>query len=274
MIVCFEGIDGSGKSTQAIELAIALNTECVLNNKRPVAGYFSITDYAKHVARDENPEVLLDTQYVTVFNTKTVEKLIDKEHIIKVCKQIEKVLKLLKLNNENSRGLQRHLFDQLAMHYLELARRLFKVLSTYDNQNYVIVLDRWLWSTIAYNAANEGCVFEELICSGASQVSINILEDLIYKICKPNLMFYLDVDLARAEVARLERGETDTVLENKDYQNRVKLNYDLILNNRLAYDNSTAYTIYPNVIHTINVNDRCIKDIHKEVIEVFKLNRI
>ena len=146
--------------------------------------------------------------------------------------------------------------------------------SNYDNQNYVIVLDRWLWSTIAYNAANEGCVFKELLSSGSNQVSINILENLICKIHKPNLVFYLDVDLARAEVARLKRGETDTVLENKDYQNRVKLNYDLILNNRLAYDNSTAYTIYPNVIHTINVDNRTIADIHKEVVEVFKLNRI
>ena len=274
MIVCFEGIDGSGKSTQAQELVITLNTECVLNNKRPVAGYFSITDYAKCVARKENPEILSDTEYVTAFNAKTVASLIDKEHIIKICKQIEKVLKLLKLNNENSRGLQRHLFNQLATYYLELARSLFKVFSTYDNQNYVIVLDRWLWSTIAYNAANEGCVFEELLYAGANQVSINILEYLIYKIHKPNLVFYLDVDLARAEAARLKRGETDTVLENKDYQNRVKANYDLILNNRLAYDNSTAYIIYPNVIHTINVDDRTIADIHKEVVEVFKLNRI
>lgn len=274
MIVCFEGIDGSGKSTQAKELVTALNMECVFNNKRPVAAYFSITDYAKRVVKDKNPEVLSDAEYGSIFNKLTVKKLIDKERIIMVCEQIDRVLKLLKQNNENNRGLQRHLFDQLATYYLELARRLFKVFSTYDNQNYVIVLDRWLWSTIAYNAANEGCVFKELLSSGSNQVSINILEDLIYKIHKPNLIFYLDVNPIQAEVARLQRGETDTVLENKDYQNRVKLNYDLILNNRLAYDNSTAYTIYPNVIHTINVDNRTIADIHKEVIEVFKLNRI
>lgn len=274
MIVCFEGIDGSGKSTQAKELVEFLNTECLFNNKRPIAGYFSITDYAKRVVNDKSPEVLSNAEYNRIFNKLTVKKLIDKERIITVCERIDSVLKLLKQNNENNKGLQRHLFDQLATHYLELARRLFKVFSNYDNQNYVIVLDRWLWSTIAYNAANEGCVFKELLSSGSNQVSINILEDLIYKIHKPNLIFYFDANPIQAEVARIQRGEVDVVLENKDYQNRVKNNYNLIINNTLDYNNSTRYTIYPNVIHTINVDNRTIADIRKEVIEVFKLNRI
>ena len=274
MIVCFEGIDGSGKSTQAKELVTTLNTECVFNNKRPVAAYFSITDYAKRVVKDKNPEVLSDAEYGRIFNSMTVQKLIDKERIIKVCEQIDRVLNLLKQNNENSKDLQRHLFDQLATNYLELARSLFKALSTYDNQNYVIVLDRWLWSTIAYNAANKGCIFEAFLSSEPNDVSINILEDLIYKICKPDLLFYLDVNLIQAEVARVQRGEIDTVLENKDYQNKVKNNYNLIVNKVLDYDNNTGYTIYPNVIHTINVDNRSIADIRKEVIEVFKLNRI
>lgn len=274
MIVCFEGIDGSGKSTQAKELVTFLNTECVFNNKRPIAAYFSITDYAKRVVKDKSPEVLSDAEYGRIFNSLTVKKLIDKERIITVCDQIDRVLKLLKQNNENSKGLQRHLFDQLATHYLELARRLFKVFSNYDNQNYVIVLDRWLWSTIAYNAANEACIFEALLSSEPNDVSINILEDLIYKICKPDLVFYLDVNPIQAEVARVQRGEIDVVLENKDYQNKVKNNYNLIVNKVLDCDNNTGYTIYPNVIHTINVDNRSIADIRKEVIEVFKLNRI
>lgn len=273
MIVCFEGIDGSGKSTQARELVGALNELCLANNKRIIAAYFSITDYAKHVAKYKNPEELSYTKCNTIFDTDTVNSLIDRKRIISICERIDTILMLLTLNNEYGKG-QRYLFDQLATHYLELARELFNVFSTYDSQNYVIVLDRWLWSTIAYNAANEGCVFEELLSTEFNHGSINILKDLMYKIYKPDLLFYLDAELDQAEAARLNRGETELVLENSDYQNRVKANYSKILSKISDSDNVNKYMIYPKVIHTIKVGNRTIKDIHSEVIKVARAARI
>ena len=273
MIVCFEGIDGSGKSTQAKELVNALNLQCLDNNKQRIADYFSITDYTKRVAMNKDPEVISDTDNY-VFDVATVRRLIDRERIIRLSENIDMILKLLRLNRDYDKG-QKYLFDQLATRYLELARSLFKVFSTYDNRNYIIVLDRWLWSTIAYNAANNGCIFEELMSDKLNKGSINILECLTYKITKPDLLFYLDADLNKTEVARIQRGDTDPVLENSDYQNRVKASYDKILNKSLEY-NSENYmpAIYPNIVHTIKVENRSISDIRKEVLEVFKANRI
>lgn len=273
MIVCFEGIDGSGKSTQAKELVNTLNNDCLSNNKRPIASYFSITDYAKRVARNKDPEVISDADNY-VFDVLTVRKLIDRERIIRLSENIDMILKLLKLNNGYDKG-QKYLFDQLATRYLELARSIFKVFSTYDNRNYIIVLDRWLWSTIAYNAANNNCVFEELMSDKLNKSSISILECLTYKIAKPDLLFYLETDLYKTEVARIQRGATDPVLENRDYQNRVKASYDKILNKDLEYNSENCMSvIYPNIVHTIKVENRSISDIHKEVLEIFKANRI
>lgn len=273
MIICFEGIDGSGKSTQAKELVDALNVGCFSNNRRLIAAYFSITDYAKRVAKYKNPEELTYIKCNTIFDIDIVNSLIDRKRIISICERIDTILMLLTLNNEYRKG-QKYLFDQLATYYLELARELFNVFSTYDSQNYIIVLDRWLWSTIAYNAANEGCVFEELLSIEPNHGSINILKDLMYKIHKPDLLFYLDAELDQAEAARLNRGETELVLENSDYQNRVKTNYSKILYKISDSDNDTTYMIYPKVMHTIKVDNRSIADIHNEVIAAFKANRI
>ena len=273
MIVCFEGIDGCGKSTQAKKLVGALNEACLASNKRITASYFSITDYAKRVAKYKNPEQLSFIKSNTIFDTDIVNSLIDRGRIIRICERIDTILMLLTLNNEYGKG-QRYLFDQLSTYYLELAREIFNVFSTYDSQNYIIVLDRWVWSTIAYNAANEGCVFEELLSIEPNHGSINIIKDLMYKIYKPDLLFYLDAELDQAEAARLNRGETELVLENSDYQNRVKTNYSKILYKISDSDNDTKYMIYPKVMHTIKVDNRSIDDIHNEIIAAFKANRI
>lgn len=273
MIVCFEGIDGSGKSTQVRELIATLNELCLANNKRIIAAYFSITDYAKRVAKYKNPEELSYAKCNTIFDSDLVNSLIDRKRIIRICELIDTVLTLLKKNSEYGKG-QKYLFDQLATYYLELAGELFSVFSTYDSQNYIIVLDRWLWSTIAYNAANEGCVFEELLSSKLNYGSVNIILELTYKIHKPDLLFYLDAELDRAEAARNNRGETEPVFENTEYQSRVKENYSKILNGVLDNDIKSDYPICPGVTHTIKVGNRSIADIHNEVLAVFKANRI
>lgn len=273
MIVCFEGIDGSGKSTQVRELVGTLNEACLASDRRIIASIFSITDYAKRVAKYKNPEELSYAKSNTIFDSDIVNSLIDRKRIIRICERIDTILTLLKKNSEYGKG-QKYLFDQLATYYLELAGELFNVFSTYDSQNYVIVLDRWLWSTIAYNAANEGCVFEEILSSKLNYGSINIILELTYKIHKPDLLFYLDAELDQAEAARNNRGETELVLENTEYQSRVKDNYNKILNGALDNDIKSGYPICPNVTHTIKVGNRSIADIHKEVLAVFKANRI
>ena len=47
------------------------------------------------------------------------------------------------------------------------------------------------------------------------------------------------------------------------------------LNKDLEYNSENCMSvIYPNIVHTIKVENRSISDIHKEVLEIFKANRI
>ena len=276
MIVCFEGIDGCGKSTQAKKLVEYINNRCIEANKKPIAIYFSITDFVKEVIATERPIEALSKYN---FNYDIILKSLDTDKTLKACLNVDKILKLLKTNGHNS--YSSYLFDQLATGYLEVARCLFKVLSIHDNKNMVIVLDRWVWSTIAYNAAKEGTIFNKLLDKDRNDLedegSKAILTYFFHKVVRPDLTIYFDINKTNANKQRKKRGDIDPVLENTEYQANVQKAFNRLLNKRtlcVVNDNTLVISAYPDIDKTINVNDMSIEGIRKDVIEIFKEYRI
>ena len=271
MIVCFEGIDGSGKSTQAELLAKAINRECIVNGNKPNAIYFSITDYAKLVNETGTVTVLSLADNETTAVKFLNKDLIKQDIIINICNKIKGTLRLLKLNKENKIE-QNYLFDQLATGYLDLARELKNVLKAFNNQDYIIILDRWLWSTLAYNSANIGCIFNQILNNPINPGSSMLLKELTKNIIEPDLLFYFNIDKSKAKMLRNSRGITDEVLEDNEYQDNVRRSYEMILEAINSKDKVNE--IYPKKIVKIDVNDRRIKDIHNDIMKVFMANRI
>lgn len=276
MIVCFEGIDGCGKSTQAHKLVEYINDRCIDANKKPIAIYFSITDFVKEVIATERPIEALSKYN---FNYDIILKSLDTDKTLKACLNVDKILKLLKTNGHNS--YSSYLFDQLAISYLEVARCLFKVLSIHDNKNMVIVLDRWVWSTIAYNAAKEGTIFNKLLDKDRNDLedegSKDILTYFFNKVVRPDLTIYFDINKTNANKQRKKRGDIDPVLENTEYQANVQKAFNRLTNKRtlcVVNDNTLVISAYPDIDKTINVNDMSIEGIRQDVIEIFKEYRI
>ena len=86
MIVCFEGIDGCGKSTQAKKLVEYINDRCIDANKKPIAIYFSITDFVKEVVAIERPIEALSKYN---FNYDIILKSLDTDKTLKACLNID-----------------------------------------------------------------------------------------------------------------------------------------------------------------------------------------
>lgn len=276
MIVCFEGIDGCGKSTQAHKLVEYINDRCIDANKKPIAIYFSITDFVKEVIATERPIEALSKYN---FNYDIILKSLDTDKTLKACLNVDKILKLLKTNGHNS--YSSYLFDQLATGYLEVARCLFKVLSIHDNKNMVIILDRWVWSTIAYNAAKEGTIFNKLLDKDRNDLedegSKDILTYFFHKVVRPDLTIYFDINKTNANKQRKKRGDIDPVLENTEYQANVQKAFNRLISKRtlcVVNGNTLEISAYPIIDTTINVNDMSIEGIRKDVIEIFKEYRI
>lgn len=278
MIVCFEGIDGSGKSTQAKLLVQQLNEKFKDNNKSLMATYFSITDYAKAVATTNRPHYAFLNGEHAHFDYKTITALVDQDAVNDICSKIN--LTLVNIRNcTNGSWNESYLYDRLATLYIELARALFKVIMEHDNKGYIIVLDRWIYSTIAYNSAKEGTLFNRLLkYVDDSAGKIEYLSDLFHKIVKPDLIFYMNTHPDDAKNRLLERSSnTNTkleVFEEDSYQYEVskaykKLLIDYKLKDRTTYD---TVDIYPKNIHVISSGD--IEEVRSKIMKIFKEVRI
>lgn len=278
MIVCFEGIDGSGKSTQAKLLVQQLNEKFKDNNKSLMATYFSITDYAKAVATTNRPHYAFLNGEHAHFDYKAITALIDQDAVNDICSKINLTLVNLK-GCTNGSWNESYLYDRLATLYVELARKLYKVIAEHDNKGHIIVLDRWIYSTIAYNAAKEGTLFNKLLKHvDESSNKIGYLTDLFHKIVKPDLIFYMNTHPDDAKNRLLERSSnTNTkleVFEEDSYQYEVskaykKLLIDYKLKDRTTYD---TVDIYPKNIHVISSGD--IEEVRSKIMKIFKEVRI
>ena len=278
MIVCFEGIDGSGKSTQAKLLVQQLNEKFKDNNKSLMATYFSITDYAKAVATTNRPHYAFLNGEHAHFDYKTITALVDQDAVNDICSKINLTLVNLK-SCDNGSWNESYLYDRLATLYIELARKLFKVIAEHDNKGYIIVLDRWIYSTIAYNAAKEGTLFNRLLkYVDDTAGKIEYLSDLFHKLIKPDAIFYMNTHPDDAKNRLLDRASKDKtkleVFEEDDYQNEVSKAYKKLLLDLNLKDRTTNefIDIYPKNIYVIS--NGSIEEVRSKIMKIFKEARI
>lgn len=278
MIVCFEGIDGSGKSTQAKLLVQQLNEKFKDNNKSLMATYFSITDYVKAVATTDRPHYSFLNGVSAYFDYKAITSLINQDVVNDLCNKINLTLVNIK-ECANGSWNESYLYDRLATLYLELARALHKVIVEHDNKGYIIVLDRWIYSTIAYNSAKEGTLFNKLLnYVDVNDEKIGYLTDLFHKIVKPDVIFYMNTHPDDAKDRLLERTSKDStkleVFEEDDYQNEVSKAYKKLLLDLNLKDRTTNefVDIYPKNIYVIS--NGSIEEVRSKIMKIFKEVRI
>lgn len=278
MIVCFEGIDGSGKSTQAKLLVQQLNEKFKDNNKSLMATYFSITDYVKAVATTNRPHYSFLNGDHAYFNYKTITSLVNQDVVNNLCNKIN--LTLVNIRNcTNGSWNESYLYDRLATLYIELARALFKVIMEHDNKGYIIVLDRWIYSTIAYNSAKEGTLFNRLLKHvDDNDDKIEYLTDLFHKIVKPDVVFYMNTHPDDAKNRLLDRAFREKtsleVFEQDDYQEEVSKAYKKLLMDLKLKDRTTNefVDIYPKNIYVMS--NGSIEEVRSKIMKIFKEVRI
>lgn len=248
MIVCLEGIDGSGKSTAAQQLAteinglnIRFNGHGIRRENTAYATVFSISDFANQLARRGELEDALCNNYGTIspnnfkddyeaYNA-IKDKLADgsfSNPIINCAKEIQSAL-----NRLNSGDKSPSAYDNLALQYLNLGNLITPILEHYDEYGHYIILDRWIWSTIAYNAAIPNTLFSNIIDNREPTNDIISREEkakaALDNILKPDLVILLDINTRLATHRRTYRGGSETVLENVRYQALVKSAYESLL---------------------------------------------
>lgn len=279
MIVCLEGIDGSGKSTAAQNLAaeinglnIRFNGHGIRRENTAYATVFSISDFASQLSRGYEFVDCLCHNYGTISPNNLKEdyeaynaikdKLADSSFakpIINCAKEIQSTL-----NRLNSGDKTPDAYDTLALRYLNLGKLLTPILEHYDEYGHYIILDRWVWSTIAYNAAIPNTLFSNII-DGKEPNNAAIgreekAKDFLYNILKPDLTILLDINTRLATHRRSYRGGSETVLENVRYQALVKSAYESLLYFshkalRKFLTNRFGNNVFPNNIEVVIPNE-------------------
>ena len=279
MIVCLEGIDGSGKSTAAQQLAteinglnISFNGHGIRRENTAYATVFSISDFASRLARRGDLEDALCNNYGSTSPNNFKDdyeaynaikgKLADSSFtnpIINCAKEIQSAL-----NRLNSGDKTPSAYDNLALQYLKMGNLITPILEHYDEYGHYIILDRWVWSTIAYNAAIPNTLFSNIIDSKEPTNDIISREEkakfAIDNILKPDLTILLDINTRLATHRRTYRGGSETVLENVRYQALVKSAYESLLYFsrkplRKLLANRFGDSVFPNNIEVVIPNE-------------------
>lgn len=275
MIVCLEGIDGSGKSTAAQNLAteinglnISFNGHGIRRENTAYATVFSISDFASRLARRGDLEDALCNNYGSISPNNFKDdyeaynaikgKLADSSFtnpIINCAKEIQSALNRLSTGDKTPDA-----YDNLALQYLKLGNLITPILEHYDEYGHYIILDRWIWSTIAYNAAVPNTLFSNIIDSKEPTNDIISREEkaksAIDNILKPDLTILLDINTRLATHRRTYRGGSETVLENVRYQALVKSAYESLLYFshkplRKLLTNRFGDSVFPNNIEVV-----------------------
>lgn len=247
MIVCFEGIDGCGKSTATSYLATEINSLNYKHNGRGIylektayATVFSISDFARQVSRGDLEDALCHNYGTTSPNNfkedyeayaAIKDKLQDKSFstpIVNCGKEIQNVLNRLENGDKSSST-----YDALALGYLKLGKLITPILEHYDEYGHYIILDRWIWSTIVYNAAIPNTLFSSILDNFDLGANITPKEDkareALEDILQPELTILLDINTRLATHRRTVRGYAESELENIRYQAIVKSGYEALL---------------------------------------------
>lgn len=101
---------------------------------------------------------------------------------------------------------------ELLLYIADRAHHVEKVIEKSLNEGYVVISDRYIDSTIAYQGYARGGDIEQL----------TILNDIATKKLKPNLTIVLDIDPATS-MSRIKERKLDRIeLEKIDFHNRVR----------------------------------------------------
>lgn len=117
------------------------------------------------------------------------------------------------------------------------------------NNGEIVLCDRYYSSSIAYNCLND------------KSFSLN-LEYLNFKsFLKPDIIFYLNIDIDKSIKRLYNRGREIEIFENKDYLTKVKKKYEEVLLNNANYN----VIILDALKNEQELTDECVKTIIKSL---------
>ena len=231
--IVLEGIDGSGKSTEALRLKKELQdngNEVVLlslSNKESIDNYLSsIQDSNIKEVKDE-----ID---------KLVKEILEAKFNIK--------------NDVNIKHILSFYYTIIMETYIKIAVLLSPLIKKTVSEGIYVIADRWIYSSIAYNTSAKHTIVSKMLKSAGKVLSHrpkkHIVPFMIYRnynesieehqrICRyiksslnnvlvPDKIIYMHIDVDTAMRRILKRGEADTAFETGTKLKRVLKTYEYI----------------------------------------------
>lgn len=226
--IVLEGIDGSGKSTEAASLKEKLEARgnkvvlLSLSNKESIDSYLT-----------------------------TIKSNV-KSEIDKLTKDIEEA----KYNIKNDVNIDRlgYYYNIIMETYIKIATLLSPLIEKTVKKGTYVIADRWIYSSIAYNASTKHTLVSKMLKSAGKILSHrpkkHIVPFMLYtnyndkidehqRICKfikaslsnvlvPDRIIYMHIDVSTALQRILNRGEADTTFETGTKLKRVLKTYEYI----------------------------------------------
>ena len=267
MVIAFEGIDGTGKSTVSREVAKRLRGKTIWLSLSDVMREESIV-LASEKADTENGQEYNSTLADLVMAFMDQERYVVEDEVKRHSKAVKYGIDLIKScttgkfrNDVHKPSMLSYGYNIVFDSYMELARSVSKFLQSAEDMGIDVVLDRWIMSSFAYNASVKRTWVSQLIKYGKrynySRNNINYGDHIIFKVGKravtdlpqqdrynaisgylkekvdgiyvPDVYIFMDegVDTCLAAIDR--RGEREPHFENLDTLIRVADCYELIM---------------------------------------------
>ena len=265
MVIAFEGIDGTGKSTVSKEVAKKLRGKTIWLSLSDVMREESIVKASEKADADKEYNSTLADLVLTFMDH---ERYVVEDEVKRHSKAVKYGIDLItscttgKLRNDvHKPSMLSYGYNIVFDSYMELARSVSKFVAEADNMDVNVVLDRWIMSSFAYNASVKRTWVSQLIKYGKrynySRNNINYGDHIIFKVGKravtdlpqqdrynaisgylkekvdgiyvPDVYIFMDEGVDTCLEAIDKRGEREPHFENLDTLIRVADCYELIM---------------------------------------------